>query len=80
MGTMDRLAAVCRRVFDDEAIVLTPATTADDVEAWDSLSHMNLIIAVEAEFQIEFTQKEVSGFRNVGELADCIDRKLSARP
>jgi acyl carrier protein len=75
MGTMEKLTEICRRVFDDDSIVLTPSTTANDVAGWDSLSHMNLIIAIETEFHIEFTQKEVSGFRNVGELVDRIDGK-----
>lgn len=78
MGTMEKLTEICRRVFDDDTIVLTPSTTANDVAGWDSLSHMNLIIAMEVEFHIEFTQKEASGFRNAGELTDCIEKKISA--
>jgi acyl carrier protein len=76
METMDRLTLVFRRVFSDDALGIAAATTADDIEAWDSLSHMNLILAVEEEFQVEFTRKEAVGFRNVGELAECLDRKL----
>jgi acyl carrier protein len=79
MGTMEQLSAVFRRVFDDDTIVVTSSTTANDVPGWDSLSHMNLIIAIEAEFRIEFTQKEAVGFRNAGELADCIERKISSK-
>jgi acyl carrier protein len=79
MGTMEKLTEICRRVFDDDSIVLTDSTTANDVPGWDSLSHMNLIIAIEAEFRFEFTQKEVSGFRNVGELVNCINKKIPPR-
>ena len=76
MTTMDKLTGIVRRVFDDDSIVLTPLTTANDVTGWDSLSHINLIVAIEAECRIEFTQKEALGFRNVGELADFIDKKI----
>jgi acyl carrier protein len=76
MTTMEKLTGIVRRVFDDETIVLTPLTTANDVTGWDSLSHINLIVAIETELKIEFTQKEALGFRNVGELADFIDKKL----
>jgi acyl carrier protein len=79
MPTMDRLVAVFRRVFADESIRLSESTTADQIEGWDSLSHMNLILAVEEEFQLEFSQREAVGFRNVGELASCIDRKSAGR-
>ncbi len=77
MTTMDTLTEVFRQVFDDPTIVLTPQTTANDVEGWDSLSHINLIMAVENRFNIRFKQKEVLGFKNVGDLASCVDSKIS---
>lgn len=79
MTTTERLTKVFRNVFGDDSIELTPATTADDIEGWDSLSHINLIIAVEIEFGIEFKQNEIQGFANVGELMASIDRKLAAK-
>ncbi len=79
MTTMEKLTGICRRVFDDDSIVLTPETTANDVTGWDSLSHVNLIVAVEAAFKIRFTQKEALGFRNVGELANFIDQRVQER-
>ena len=77
MNTMDTLAEVFRQVFDDPGITLEPETTADDVEGWDSLSHVNLIMAVENRFNIRFNHKEVIGFKNVGDLARCVENKLS---
>jgi acyl carrier protein len=77
MNTMEKLNALFRRVFNNDSIELTPQTTANDVDGWDSLSHMNLILAIEVEFQVEFSQKEAFGFQNVGELATCIDQKLA---
>ncbi len=77
MNTMDTLTEVFRQVFDDPEITLKPGTTADDVEGWDSLSHVNLIMAVENRFNIRFNHKEVVSFKNVGDLARCIEGKLS---
>jgi len=77
MSNQERLNKVFRQVFDDETIEINPEMTADDVEGWDSFSHVNLIIAVELEFGIEFKQKEVLSFANVGELLDCIGKKLA---
>ncbi len=67
-----RLTAVFRDVFDDDAIELSDSTTADDIEAWDSLEHITLISAVEKEFKMRFTMKEVSGMKNVGEMMNII--------
>lgn len=75
MKVYDQLNEVFREVFDDDAIQLTPEMTAEDVEGWDSLSYVNLIIAVEMKFGIEFTQKEIRSFSNVGEMAACIEGK-----
>ena len=51
--------------------------TADDVDAWDSLSHINLMIAIELAFDIEFKQSEIQSFSNVGELIKGIKNKTS---
>lgn len=67
-----RLTKVFCNVFDDGAIELTDSTTADDIEAWDSLEHITLISAVEKEFKMRFTMKEVSGMKNVGEMMNII--------
>lgn len=69
---MERLTAIFRDVFDDDAIVLTETTSAKDIEDWDSLEHINLIAAVEKAFKMRFTMKEVSGMKNVGEMADIV--------
>lgn len=69
---MERLTQVFRDVFDDDDIVLTDATSAKDIEDWDSLEHINLIAAVERTFKMRFTMKEVSGMKNVGEMAQIV--------
>lgn len=67
-----KLTEVFRDVFDDEEIVLSDTTTADDIEAWDSLEHISLIAAVEKAFKMRFTMREVSGMKNVGEMIDIL--------
>ena len=68
----NRLEKVFRDVFDDDSIELTDKTTADDIDAWDSLEHISLISAVEKAFKMRFTMKEVSGMKNVGEMIDIV--------
>jgi len=73
MSTIEKLTKVFQQVFDDDSIVLTPQTTANDIDDWDSLSHVNLILAVENHFNIRFTQKELLQQKNVGDLIKGID-------
>jgi acyl carrier protein len=76
--TTKKLNEIFQQVFDDDSIEVNPQMTADDVDGWDSLSHINLIIAVEATFNIRFSQKELLSFKNVGDLMNCIDRKIAS--
>lgn len=68
---IERLNEVFQNVFDDD-ITVDRDTTADDIDDWDSLEHIRLIAAVEREFGIKFTMKEVSAMKNVGEMIDII--------
>lgn len=63
-------------VFDEE-ITVTDSTTADDIEDWDSLEHINLIVAVETKFGIKFNIGEVNKMKNVGEMVDIIIGRLN---
>ncbi len=67
-----RLNQIFQDVFDDESITVQDATTADDIEDWDSLEHINLVVAIEKEFDIKFNMGDVSKMKNVGEMADLI--------
>lgn len=71
----ERLNAVFRDFFDDDDIELDEETTADDIDDWDSLNHITLMAAVEDEFGIRFTMGEVSGMKNVGEMAQIIKER-----
>lgn len=71
------LNEVFRDVFDDEEITVSDKTTADDIEEWDSLEHINLLAAVEQAFGIKFNMGQVVSMKNVGEMADIILAQLS---
>ncbi|MCR5621069.1 MAG: acyl carrier protein [Treponema sp.] len=71
-----RLDKVFQDVFDDESIHVTDATTADDIEDWDSFEHINLVVAVEKEFGIKFSMGQTNKLKNVGEMVDIILSKL----
>ena len=73
---IDALTEIMRDVFDDDGITATAAMTADDVEAWDSLSHIRLIVSIEKRFNIKFTNAEVERLHNVGDLLNAIEAKL----
>ena len=70
------LDKVFQDVFDDESIHVTDATTADDIEDWDSFEHINLVVAVEKEFGIKFSMGQTNKLKNVGEMVDIILSKL----
>ena len=74
---MERLTAVFRHVFDDDDIVLTANTSSKDIDDWDSLEHINLIGAVERTFGMRCQTKEVSGMKNVGEMAKIIAERAT---
>jgi acyl carrier protein len=77
------LQDVFRQVFDDDEIVLTDATTADDVDGWDSMMHINLIISMEKRFGVKFAAAEIAGMKaagqNVGTLTKLLEQKLAAK-
>ena len=72
-----KLQTLLRGVFDNQSIVIRDDMTAADVPEWDSLNHINLIVAVEKEFGIKFTTREVYAANTVGEFTDMLARKLA---
>lgn len=74
---LKQVEAVFRDVLDNEAIVLTPATTAADVDEWDSLTHVELVVAVEHRFSVKLTSSEILSWRNVGDMVACLAAHLA---
>ena len=72
-----RLTDVFRDVFDDDALVVGMSSTASDVEGWDSLSHVRLMLHLEREFKIKFTASEIGRLKTVGDLIELIRMKSS---
>jgi acyl carrier protein len=73
----EKLTAIFHNVFDDDEIVLTPQLTASDVNGWDSLRHVRLVVSVEKGFGVRFAASEVGRLKNVGDLASLITAKVS---
>jgi len=73
-----RLNEIFRDTFDDESIEIHDAMTAADVDEWDSLNHINLILAVERGFGVRFRTSEIGNLANVGEFIALLKSKLSA--
>lgn len=71
-----RLTEIFREVFDDDDLVVGPALTADDVEEWDSLNHIRLVLSIEKGFGLRFSAAEVGNLKNVGEFVELIQSKV----
>lgn len=73
---LHEISKVFADTLDEDKVVLSESSKADDVEGWDSLTHVQLVVAVEKKFKIRFTAKEIQSWKNVGELIDSITSKL----
>ena len=73
---LKRVEEIFREELEQEDLVLNDETTADDVDAWDSLSHVQLVAAMEEAFSIEFKSREILSWDNVGDLIDSIEKKV----
>lgn len=78
MDIKQSLTDIFCEVFDEDDIVLSDELSANDVDGWDSLTHMNLIITIEVRFNIKFSPRELTSFKNVGDLMASISNKVAA--
>lgn len=72
---LEVVQGIFRDVLDNEDIDISFETVADDIEEWDSLSHIQLIVAIEKQFKIKFNSKELMEWKTVGDMIDCIANK-----
>ena len=75
----EELSVIFRNNFDDDSIELTDDTNADDIEDWDSLEQINLVVAIQDKFSIKFNIEEVNVMNNVGEMVDFIIKKMGQK-
>jgi acyl carrier protein len=74
---LSQVNTIFRDVLENDKLEIKEETTGDDVEEWDSLTHLQLVIAIEKHFKIRFTSSEIINFNNVGEMCEGILKKLS---
>ncbi len=72
----EKITEIFREEFDDESLIIVDETNAEDIEDWDSLAHVELVMSMEKEFNMKFNIKEVGKLKNVGEMADLILSRL----
>lgn len=70
-----KLEQVFRDIFDEEELIINNETTAEDIEDWDSLAHINLVVSIEKEFDVKFALGELQALQNVGDMVDLVIRK-----
>lgn len=75
---LEKLNEIFVDVLDNEDIKLTETTTAADIEEWDSLYHIQLVVAIERNYKIKFTASEIQSWKNVGDMINAVKSKLAA--
>lgn len=76
MDIKNAVQEIFRDVFDDDELVICEDTTAEDIEDWDSLAQMNLVVAIEKYFKIRFKVEEIANLHNVGEMLELIEQRV----
>ena len=74
---ISEIEEIFRDILDEESLTLTPETTANDVDGWDSLTHIQLIVAIEKKYKLKFSSKEILSWKNVGELINSLQTKIN---
>ncbi|MCL1874658.1 MAG: acyl carrier protein [Synergistaceae bacterium] len=77
MSILNRLQPIFRDIFDDETLILKRETSAVDIEDWDSLAQVNIVVACESEFGVKFSLSDFSSIKNVGDFVDLIEKKIN---
>ena len=73
---LNQVQEIFRDQLDDEYLVLKSETTAMDVDEWDSLNHIMLVVGIEKHFNLKFTSKEIISLKNIGDIVNCIEGKI----
>ncbi len=78
-NVITKLRNIFREIFDDDALSIAPSTMCDDIEDWDSVAHVKLVLSVEKEFAVRLTTEEVSSIKSVAGFMDAIQRHLAGQ-
>lgn len=73
---LEAFTDICRTVLDDDAIELSDSTVADEIEGWDSITHVEILVSIEEQFGVRFSTGEASAMKNVGDLVRTIRHKM----
>ncbi|MBI3511392.1 MAG: acyl carrier protein [Bacteroidetes bacterium] len=73
---LNQVSTILKTVFDNDALTITEKTSALDIEEWDSLTHIQVVVSAEKHFKIKFTSMEIMAFKTVGDMCDAVERKL----
>ena len=73
----EKVQEIFRDIFDDETLIITDETNSSEIEDWDSLNHINLVVAIEKEFKIKLTLDELSTLKNVGSMITLMSKKIA---
>jgi acyl carrier protein len=71
----NEVEVIFRDLFDNDELVITEETSANDIEDWDSITHVQLLVLVEKKFKVTFTSREIQQFKNVGDIIASIENK-----
>ena len=74
-GILEKVQEIFRDIFDNDELKITNDSSSNNIEEWDSLAHIQLIVAIEKQFNIKFTSQELISWKNVGEMIECIKKK-----
>ncbi len=72
---LEKLTEIFRDVFDDDSLILRENMTPEDIEDWDSLEQVNLVVAIEKKFRVRFNMEEVNKFENISKIIDAVLKK-----
>lgn len=77
MNVFEEIKEIMIDIFDDEDLRITMETNADDIEEWDSLAQMNIMVSVSKHFKVKFSVEEIANLHNVGDLVKAVRAKLA---
>lgn len=75
-NVLDKLSPIFKEVFEDESLEIDENSNSDNVNGWDSLNHIYLVVAIEEAFNIKFTAEDIQSWQNVGEMAEYISNNV----